>query len=186
MDRWFAPSVMAMGTRPAIYLIGMLPSLTTLQTASWPVELSGRLDKEDITQSVFRTFFRRIGEGQYEVPEGETIWKLLAVITLNKIRTVGTYHRAAKRDIRKSTPAELSTLGNLLSTNEEALHVLHMTIQDIVGKLPEKQQKIIQLRLEGHEVAAIAESTKRSKRTVERVLQGFRGDLQRAIEGPAE
>ena len=147
-------------------------------------ELSGRLDTEDITQSVFRTFFRRIGQGQYDVPEGETIWKLLAVITLNKIRTVGSYHRAAKRDIRKSSSTELSTLGNAVSTDEDALRILHLTIQDVVGGLPDKQQRIIQLRLEGNDVATIAEKSGRSKRTVERVLQGFRADLQRAIEDP--
>lgn len=163
--------------------IAKLDKLAGRQLAS---ELSGRLDSEDITQSVFRTFFRRIGEGQYDVPEGETIWKLLAVITLNKIRTVGSHHRAAKRDIRKSSAAELSTLGNAVSTDENALRVLHLTIQDVVGSLPEKQQKIIQLRLEGHEIAAIAEMAGRSKRTVERVLQGFRADLQRAIEDPTE
>ncbi len=149
-------------------------------------ELSGRLDTEDITQSVFRTFFRRIGQGQYDVPEGETIWKLLAVITLNKIRSVGSYHRAAKRDIRKSSATELSTLGNAISTNEDALRILHMTIEDVVGGLPEKQKRIIHLRMEGNDVASIAEKAGRSKRTVERVLQGFRADLQRAIEDPTE
>lgn len=161
--------------------IAKLDSLAGKQLAN---ELSGRLDSEDITQSVFRTFFRRIGTGQYDVPEGETIWKLLAVITLNKIRTVGTHHRAAKRDIRKSSGADLSTLGNVVSTDEDALRILHLTIQDVVGALAEKQQQIIQLRLEGHEVAGIAKETGRSKRTVERILQGFRADLQRAIEEP--
>lgn len=145
-------------------------------------ELSGRLDSEDITQSVFRTFFRRIGEGQYDVPQGETIWKLLAVITLNKIRSVGTHHRAAKRDIRQSSGVELETLGNAVATDEDSLRILHLTILDLVGALPDTQQKIIQLRLEGHEVAEIAKAVARSKRTVERVLQGFRADLRRAID----
>ena len=163
--------------------VSKLSNLAGRQLAS---ELKGRLDSEDITQSVFRTFFRRIGNGQYDVPEGESIWKLLAVITLNKIRSVGSYHRAAKRDIRKSSATELSTLGNAISTNEDALRILHLTIEDVVGGLPEKQQQIIHLRLEGHDVATIAEKSGRSKRTVERVLQGFRADLQRAIDDPPE
>lgn len=149
-------------------------------------ELSGRLDSEDITQSVFRTFFRRIGEGQYQVPEGETIWKLLAVITLNKIRTMGTHHRAGKRDIRKTTGVELQALGNEVATSEDALRVLHLTIQDLVGGLPEIQQRMVQLRLEEHDIASIAAKVGRSKRTVERVLQGFRADLKRAIQDTPE
>lgn len=145
-------------------------------------ELSGRLDTEDITQSVFRTFFRRITDGQYDVPQGETIWKLLAVIALNKIRSVGSYHRTAKRDIRKSSSFdELATLGSVAGHDDEALRVLHLTIADVVGKLPDLQQRIIQLRLEEHDVAAIASRVGRSKRTVERVLQGFRADLQASI-----
>ena len=159
--------------------IGKLDKLTDRQLAS---ELSGRLDRDDITQSVFRTFFRRIGEGQYDIPEGETIWKLLAVITLNKIRSVGAHHRAAKRDIRKSSAAELTKLGSVVSTDEDALRVLHLTIQDVVGNLPETQQQIIQLRLEEQDVSTIAKSVGRSKRTVERVLHGFRASLQQAID----
>lgn len=159
--------------------IAKLDNLADRQLAR---ELSGRLDSEDITQSVFRTFFRRIGEGQYDVPEGDTIWKLLAVITLNKIRSVGSYHRAAKRDIRKSSAAELSSLQHSVSTDEDAMRVLHLTIQDVIGALPEKQQQIIQLRLENNDVATIARQTSRSKRTVERILQGFRAELQSAIQ----
>ena len=159
--------------------IGKLDKLTDRQLAS---ELSGRLDRDDITQSVFRTFFRRIGEGQYDIPEGETIWKLLAVITLNKIRSVGAHHRAAKRDIRKSSAAELTKLGSVVSTDEDALRVLHLTIQDVVGNLPETQQQIIQLRLEEQDVSTIAKSVGRSKRTVDRVLHGFRASLQQAID----
>ena len=64
--------------------------------------LSSRVDPEDIVQSVFRTFFRRASEGQYQVPSGEELWKLLLAISLNKVRSVGQFHRAAKRDIHSS------------------------------------------------------------------------------------
>src|SRR4051812_37943280 len=42
-------------------------------------DLARRVDPEDIVQSVFRTFFRRAAHGQYDVPQGEEIWKLLLV-----------------------------------------------------------------------------------------------------------
>ena len=149
-------------------------------------ELSGRLDSNDITQSVFRTFFRRVSNGQYQIPPGETIWKLLAVIALNKIRTVGAYHRAAKRDVRRSSSvSDVTTLGKAVGQDEEALRILHLTIAEVIGNLPETQQKIIQLRLEEHDIATIAQQVGRSKRTVERVLHGFRSDLQRSIDEEA-
>src|SRR3954468_2244838 len=68
--------------------------------------LAARVDPENIFQSVFRTFFRRAAAGQYDVPEGEEIWKLLLVIGLNKIRAVGAYHRAARRDVRQTAGGE--------------------------------------------------------------------------------
>ena len=60
-----------------------LQALAARQTSP---ELGRRLDPEDIVQTVFRTFFRRVAEGSYDVPDGEEIWKLLLVIALNKIR----------------------------------------------------------------------------------------------------
>ncbi len=50
-------------------------------------DLAGRVDADDIVQSVFRTFFRRVAKGDYEVPDGEELWKLFLVIALNKVRT---------------------------------------------------------------------------------------------------
>src|SRR5580658_3450132 len=50
-------------------------------------QLSRRLEPDDIVQSVFRRFFRRVLQGDYDVPPGEELWGLLLVIALNKIRT---------------------------------------------------------------------------------------------------
>jgi RNA polymerase sigma-70 factor (ECF subfamily) len=66
-------------------------------------DLAPRVDAEDIVQSVFRTFFRRVSKGDYDVPDGEELWKLFLLMGLNKIRTVGTFHRAAKRDVRSGS-----------------------------------------------------------------------------------
>ena len=62
--------------------------------------LARRLDADDIMQSVFQVFFQGALGGCYDVPAGEELWPLLLVIALNKIRSQGTYHRAAKRDVR--------------------------------------------------------------------------------------
>lgn len=146
-------------------------------------ELSSRVDPEDITQSVFRTFFRRVSNGQYEVPPGETIWKLLSVIALNKIRAVGKHHRAIKRDIRRTNEVQdLTSLSNALTGNEDALNILQLTIREVMAKLTEPQQKIVQLRMEDHDIISISQTTGLSKRTVERVLHGFRASLQKVIE----
>ena len=145
--------------------------------------LSLRAEPEDIVQSVFRTFFRRAGLGHYSVPDGEEIWKLLLVIALNKVRATGAFHRAAKRDIRKTAQGEAfeHAIDSKSGRDESALALLKMVIEELLHDLPESHRRIIELRIEGHEVNDIAAETKRSKRTVERVLQEFRQSLGASI-----
>jgi RNA polymerase sigma-70 factor, ECF subfamily len=51
---------------------------------------------------VFVAFFRRAGQGCYDIPEGGTAWKLLLVIAMNSIRSSATYYFAAKRDAQRT------------------------------------------------------------------------------------
>jgi RNA polymerase sigma-70 factor, ECF subfamily len=143
-----------------------------------------RVDPEGVVQSVFRTFFRRTASGQYEVAEKEDLWKLLLVMALNKIRSAGSFHRAAKRDLKK-TQALPGQIDDSADGNETALTILKLTVAEVVGDLPEDQREIVWLRIEGHEVAEIAEKTGRAKRSVERILQTFRQKLSDSIvDGP--
>lgn len=144
--------------------------------------LSSRVDPDDIVQSVFRTFFRRASEGQYQVPSGEELWKLLLAISLNKVRSVGQFHRAAKRDILSS--ASLPPEDVLLDKNYDEISrsILELSVAELVSKLPESAQSIVRLRIDGYQVSQIALETQRSKRSVERVLQHFRSTLGRHLE----
>src|SRR4051794_32382269 len=84
--------------------------LRALVRARCSSQLARRLEPDDIVQSVFRRFFRRVLQGDYDVPPGEELWGLLLVIALNKIRTEETFHRAGKRDVRLSTQSADSGL----------------------------------------------------------------------------
>ncbi len=143
--------------------------------------LASRFDPEDVVQSVFRTFFRRATEGQYDVPEGEELWKLLLIISLNKIRALATFHKAAKRDVSTTVALSPGLHGDVGANREQALCVLEMIIDEALADLPEVQREIIRLRIEGHGVEEISASTKRSKRSVERALQQFRSRLGRLL-----
>jgi RNA polymerase sigma-70 factor (ECF subfamily) len=158
-----------------------LMAVAASQTAA---DLAPRVDPEDIVQSVFRTFFRRATLGQYTVPEGEELWKLLLVIALNKIRATAAFHRADKRDVKRTSGGEAYELAlqSEPTGDETALSLLRMVIEDLLQNLPEAHRKIIELRIEGHDVNEIASAVQRSKRSVERELQDFRYRLQALIE----
>ncbi len=157
--------------------------LEALARAQTGAALAARVDPEDIVQSVFRTFFRRAAAGQYEIPDGEELWKLFLVIALNKIRAVGAYHRAAKRDARATYSASIAedSLANATQGDESPLRLLQMVIDELLAELPEAHRQMIELRISGHHVNEIAESTGRAKRSVERVLQQFRQRLDGLI-----
>jgi RNA polymerase sigma-70 factor (ECF subfamily) len=142
-------------------------------------ELARRVDAEELVQSIFGSFFRVAGKGYYDVPVGEELWKLFLVIALNKIRAKGAFHRAAKRDVRRTTEGDI---GEQCAELPEAqatadLAFLRLTVEEAMGRLPSPHRQIVALRIEGYEVAEIAQRTGRSKRTVERLLQEARKRL---------
>ena len=139
-------------------------------------QLKQRVDPESIVQSVFRTFFRRASEGQYDVASGEELWKLLLVIALNKIRTMANFHSAKKRDSRLTIPFPQS-VEVTSNQNELAFSILKMTIDELTVSMSESQKSIILFRIDGHSVDEIAIKTGRAKRSIERVLQKFRQRL---------
>jgi RNA polymerase sigma-70 factor (ECF subfamily) len=156
-----------------------LQALASNQTSP---QLASRFDPEDVVQSVFRTFFRRVSEGLYDVPPGEELWGLLLVLSLNKIRGLGTYHRAMKRDAQKTFGSHvLREIERAEPHDETSLAVLRMVVDDLLQGLPVIHQPVVQLRINGHTVDEITKQTGRSKRTVERVLRDFRKQLSKLI-----
>jgi RNA polymerase sigma-70 factor (ECF subfamily) len=143
-----------------------------LVRAQQSAQMVSRLDVEDVVQSVFRSFFRTAHTGVYEVPRGGDLWRLLMTIALNKIRAQGEFHRAAKRDVRLTVnmgsddPSE-----NARNVREATDPFLRVAIDEALQGLLPQQRAIVELRLQGHEVAEIARQVGRSKRTVERSLQ---------------
>jgi RNA polymerase sigma-70 factor (ECF subfamily) len=158
-----------------------LRALTARQSSA---ALSARMDPDDIVQSVFRTFFRRVNADQYEVPRGDDLWRLFLVIALNKIRNAAAHHTAAKRDARQTVPLGDAPAGG--STPDDAeFTALRLVVDDAIAALPESSRQMVRLRIDGHEVGDIAARAGRSKRSVERVLQQFRDHLKGLLDDPA-
>jgi DNA-directed RNA polymerase specialized sigma24 family protein len=157
-----------------------LRALAAVQSGS---VLKPRVDPEDIVQSVFRTFFRRAARGEYDVPEGEELWKLFLIIALNKVRATGAHHRAAKRDVRmtQNGAAFDQAMRNATSRDEASLLTLRLVVEGIMDKLVASQRVIIEKRIEGYQVEEIARQTGRARRSVERALQDFRKTLTRLL-----
>jgi RNA polymerase sigma-70 factor (ECF subfamily) len=142
-------------------------------------QLARRVEPDDVVQSVFRRFFGQVMRGVYDVPPGEELWGLLLVIALNRLRSEESYHRAEKRDVRMCEPADPVTLASYPSADTA---ILEVSVEDMLGKLPAGHRQLVELRIQGHEVADIARLAGRSKRTVERILQDVRSQLRSLLE----
>jgi RNA polymerase sigma-70 factor (ECF subfamily) len=155
------------------------PRLLLFVRRRWPAALASRLDPEDVIQSAFRSFFRHANQGMYEVSENDDLWNLLLVICLNKIRVQYARHCAAKRDARKTQSANGDWLKALWSDPDVTLD---LTVREAVERLPLDHRRVAELRLQGYEVASIAELIGRSRRTVERLLQECRQRLLQTMD----
>src|SRR5262249_12637505 len=60
-------------------------------------KLAGRVDPEDVVQSVYRSFFSDTREGRYDLERGGDLWQLLVTITLHKLNDHVKHNTAGKR-----------------------------------------------------------------------------------------
>jgi RNA polymerase sigma-70 factor (ECF subfamily) len=161
--------------------------LRALIRARCSPQVKRRVEPEDLVQSVFRRFFRRVQQGEYDVPAGEELWGLFLVIALNRIRAEETYQRAGKRDVRRTAGSAPVVPVDVPDQKHDAdFTALQLTIAEAMEKLPAAQRRMLELRIQGHEVAEIARLVGRSKRTVERNLQEVRLHLRALLEPAAD
>jgi RNA polymerase sigma-70 factor (ECF subfamily) len=179
-DRSLLVRLRAGSEEAAVVLYGRYARrLRELAQAQCSAELARQVEAEDIVQSVFRSFFSGASEGCYDLPDGEELWRLFLVIALNKIRARSRFHRAARRDVRRTVSGESFdvSLEAVAGRDESAAALLEITMHEALEQLSEDHRQAIRLRIEGHEVAEIAARIGRSKRSAERLLQEARQHL---------
>jgi RNA polymerase sigma-70 factor (ECF subfamily) len=138
-----------------------------------------RIDPEDVVQSVFRTFFSRSRDGQFQVQEPADLWRLLARITVHKTFRQIAHHKAAKRDVSLETSQGNAAQDHLLSlldhgpTPEEA-HQFGDQVEHFQKQLGDTEQRVLELRLQGYKDVEIAQKLKISDRTIRRLMERVR------------
>jgi len=103
---------------------------------------------------------------------------LLAVVTVNKVRSLHAFHGAARRDTRVTETWASNDFGPM---TDGAVDLMEVAVRDVLERLPGAERRVIDLRLDGYEVTEIAQRTMRSKRSVERLLQRARERLSELL-----
>ena len=82
--------------------------------------IAGRVDPEDVVQSVFRTFFERVKAGQFRIEEQDDLGKLLVRITVHKTLRKVQFHQAAKREQRPRNRGAQAAVAELVEREHDA------------------------------------------------------------------
>jgi RNA polymerase sigma-70 factor (ECF subfamily) len=171
-----------------------LYALARSRLAAW---LTRHVDPEDVVQSAYRSFFDGARGGRFALQRSGDLWRLLAAITLHKLKHQVERHTAEKRSVARECRFPLhGTFGlpaHLLSrepTPSEAT-ALADTVERVLRGLEPLQRRMVELRLQGCSLDEIAADVQRSERTVRRVLDQVKERLQqestacKAEPGPA-
>jgi RNA polymerase sigma-70 factor (ECF subfamily) len=129
---------------------------------------------------------QRAREGRFEFQESGDLWRLLVVMTLNKLRRRAEYEGAEKRGYQQ----ERSVMGGLSEGDyeaaarvptPEAAAMLGELVEQLTAGLDDLQQQMVHMRLQGYELEEIADHVSRSERTVRRVLDRVKQRLESAM-----
>jgi RNA polymerase sigma-70 factor, ECF subfamily len=145
-------------------------------------KLARLVDPQDIVQSVFRTLIRRSRDDGVRLSSGSDAWRLLLVITMNKIRKVGNFHRAAKRSINQTISLDHDC--SVADRRPEDLDALinRMTLEEQLGRLAPEKRRMVEMYLVGMSIEEIAETASRASRTVYRAIRSFQETTMRLLD----
>src|SRR5215470_198476 len=159
--------------------------LIALARSRMPSKLGRRVDAEDVVQSVYRSFFAGARDGRYELQRGGDLWRLLVTITLHKVYRQVTQHSRDKRSLERdqSIGPEENLIGlsaPLLAREPSPVEVITLVdeLEQIMRQMKPQYRRMLELRLLGYNVFEIAAETQSGERTVRRVLDQVKQQLE--------
>lgn len=144
--------------------------------------LRRKLDPEDVVQSVFKSFVRLQQEKDLSFENWESLWGLLALITVRKCGHKIEHFMAACRRVSAEhsiapgtgpVDDESRRCIEALSREPDPVHtaIVAETLAGLLDGLDDRDRRIVTLALEGATSTEISEEVQRSERTVQRVLK---------------
>jgi RNA polymerase sigma-70 factor (ECF subfamily) len=143
-------------------------------------QLARRVDPQDVVQSVFRTVFARLKDGQFHIEEQDDLCKLLMRVTVHKTLRQVEFHTAAKRNPGLEADqgsASQDRVMDLLDREPppEAVVAFLDELEHFLNQLGPLERQVIELRLQGHSNEEIAAQLGVIDRRVRRIIERVRG-----------
>lgn len=148
--------------------------------------LRQRVDGDDVIQSVFRTFFVRESQGQFQVDHTDELWRLLVTITLRKARGVWRKNNAGQRSLGREVELDESAGLSIAAISREPTVVEALVLADeieaLLRGLSDDHAKALELRMGGHSPTEAAELMGLSRQSFYRLLDPLKERLEKRGE----
>ncbi|HVK17945.1 MAG TPA: sigma-70 family RNA polymerase sigma factor [Fimbriiglobus sp.] len=116
-------------------------------------------DSMDVCQTVLASFFARVALGQYVLNSADDLVKLLVSMARNKLAKQVTRHRRAGRDYRRTAPVADGHAQPVSVAPDPARQVAAAElVAEVYRLLSPDERRLVELRQQGHDWPAIAES----------------------------
>lgn len=150
--------------------------------------MAQRVDPEDIVQSVYRSFFTRAQDGQYELNRSGDLWRLLSAITINKVLKKVEHHEAQKRDYRREQHTDRTDESLVIDaerfavdpTDQDAIAIVE-ELETLMKTLRDDEREMLQQRLQGATYVEISNQVGCSERMVRRFLESTKERLRQRL-----
>lgn len=144
-------------------------------------KLATKMDPEDVVQSVFRTFFRRLGRGEFELTDWTSLSGLLSLLTLRRCHEAARFYATAGRDAAREVPlldedGRGPAIPDREATAEEVATFAEL-LAGVLDSLGPGDRDVLERLIAGESVAEVAERIGRVERTVYRKLDRIRDRL---------
>jgi RNA polymerase sigma-70 factor (ECF subfamily) len=141
--------------------------------------LAGRLDAEDIVQSVFCAFFCRLKNDWPGLNDHDALLRLLVRMTVCKTLKQVTYHSAQKRHPRFEIARDTGEhrLHHDLPSSEPTPEMTAMfldQLEHLMSRLTLKDRRVLELRLQGYTTGEIARMLNTYDRLIRRIVERIR------------
>lgn len=150
-------------------------------------KLAQRVDPEDVVQSAYRSFFADSREGRYDLERGGDLWQLLVTITLHKISDQVKRNTADKRTVDReqnfgSEDSLVNRVGPIAAAEPTPMEAVTLVdqVEGLMRRLEPLERRVLELRLQGHDLEEIATEVRRTQRTVRRILERIKEVLEHA------
>jgi RNA polymerase sigma-70 factor (ECF subfamily) len=150
------------------------------------LRLQHKIEPEDVVQSVYKSFLLRYGDRPLENEDAGGLWSLLTVITLRKCADRVRYHRAECRDIAREAAAparadDIEAWREVVGREPTPEHaaLLTETVERLLRQLDADERPILELSLQGFSTQEISQQLGRAERSVRRLRERVRKQLER-------